>query len=75
MDCESLCGGGYGGGAGDALDGLSIREVMEALRGVSHDELINQLEGIGFKFNEQDIVRQMNKFDIESKRRIMRIAG
>ena len=73
MDCcDNICGGGS---ACDPLDGISMREVMECLRGVSHDELINQLESIGFRFNEQDMIRQLNKFDAVSKRRIVKQAG
>ena len=72
MDCENICGGGA---ACVDLDGISLREVMECLRGISHDELINQLESIGFKLNEQDMIKQLNKFDAVAKRRIMRQAG
>ena len=70
MDCDNICGAGAAG-SGD----IDIRDVLECLRGVSRDELLGHLESIGFYFNEQDIVRQMSRFDIESKRRIMRNAG
>ena len=73
MDCENLCGSGSGG-IGD-MDGISMRDVVECLRGVSHEELLSNLESIGFHFNEQDIIRQMNRMDSDAKRRIMRNAG
>ena len=57
------------------LDGVSIREVMEVLRGVSREEIISQLEGIGFYFDEKEIVKQLNRLDTEAQRRVMREAG
>ena len=79
MDC---CGGGtgaFGNGFGSScavdLEGVSIREVMQVLRGVSKEEIISQLEGIGFCFDESNLIRQLNKLDTEGQRRVMRGAG
>ena len=56
-------------------DGISIREVMEALRGMPRDEVVNQLEGIGFQFSEKELINQMGRLDNDAKRRVVVQSG
>ena len=80
MDCcnGAGCGGGgnYGGGSyGGDMDEMSLKDVMEVLRSASRDEIISQLEGIGFSFGEKELANQLSRLDRGAQLRVFNDAG